>query len=63
MLAGPAALGFSIVARIGVDKENVSEKAYFWWTETYFATATDHTSSNIINREEIIYVQLTLCRD
>jgi hypothetical protein len=26
-------------------------KAYFWWTETYFATATDHTSSNIISRD------------
>jgi hypothetical protein len=26
-------------------------KAYFWWTETYFATATDHTCSNIISRD------------
>jgi hypothetical protein len=37
-------------------KNNVSgqggRKAYFWWTETYFATATDHTSSNIISRDK-----------
>jgi hypothetical protein len=36
-------------------KNNVSgqggRKAYFWWTKKYFATATDHTSSNIISRD------------
>jgi hypothetical protein len=26
-------------------------KRTFWWTETYFATTTDHTSSNIISRD------------
>jgi hypothetical protein len=26
-------------------------KTYFWWMETYFTTATDHASSNIISRD------------
>jgi hypothetical protein len=28
-------------------------KAYFWWIESVFATGTDHTSSNIISRDNL----------
>jgi hypothetical protein len=27
-------------------------KAYFWWIESVFAMGTDHTSNNIISRDE-----------
>jgi hypothetical protein len=33
-------------------------KVYFWWTETYFATATEHTCSNIISREMFLHIYL-----
>jgi hypothetical protein len=32
-------------------QEKTRMKTYFWWTKTYFATATDYTSSNIISRD------------
>jgi hypothetical protein len=58
MLAGPAALGFSIVARIGEDKENVLggnnkktlRKRILGGLKAYLR-ATDHTSTNIISRD------------
>jgi hypothetical protein len=31
--------------------------------ETYFTTATDHTSSNIISRDVTIYIQMTLVKN